>query len=189
MCAGDPAPVFADLGARADVEDTPTGYKLTPAGKERALALFADDITRLGDAADVLYDAFCAVNDDVKQTVTDWQPRVVAGSPSLNDHSDDAHDAAVLARLADVHQRVVPITEAGAERLSRFEGYLTRFDAALSAITAGDRSFVDAPLTNSYHTDWFELHEDLILSTGRTRGEEARSGRGGHRSTHTPALP
>jgi hypothetical protein len=31
-------------------------------------------------------------------------------------------------------------------------------------------------LIDSYHTVWFELHEELIVATGRTREEAARSG-------------
>jgi hypothetical protein len=32
------------------------------------------------------------------------------------------------------------------------------------------------PLIDSYHTVWFELHEELILATGRTRGTDDAQG-------------
>jgi pyruvate,orthophosphate dikinase len=34
-----------------------------------------------------------------------------------------------------------------------------------------------APLIDSYHTVWFELHEDLIFLANTTRAEEAAQGR------------
>jgi hypothetical protein len=36
---------------------------------------------------------------------------------------------------------------------------------------AGDRAAFTAPLVESYHTVWFELHQDLLLTLGRQRGE------------------
>ena len=32
------------------------------------------------------------------------------------------------------------------------------------------------PLIDSYHTVWFELHEELILAAGLTRESEAKAG-------------
>jgi hypothetical protein len=32
--------------------------------------------------------------------------------------------------------------------------------------------------TDSYHTIWFQFHEELIEMAGRTRAEEAAEGRG-----------
>jgi hypothetical protein len=31
-------------------------------------------------------------------------------------------------------------------------------------------------IIDSYHTVWFELHEELILATGLTREDEAKAG-------------
>jgi pyruvate,orthophosphate dikinase len=36
---------------------------------------------------------------------------------------------------------------------------------------------VASPRVDSYHSIWFELHEDLILLSGRTRAEEVAAGR------------
>ena len=33
------------------------------------------------------------------------------------------------------------------------------------------------PLRDSYHTVWFELHEELIRLSGRNRASEAAAGR------------
>jgi hypothetical protein len=48
--------------------------------------------------------------------------------------------------------------------------------AALDKINAGDSTWLTRPLIDSYHTVWFELHEELIGAVGLTREEAARSG-------------
>ena len=37
--------------------------------------------------------------------------------------------------------------------------------------------YVASPRVDSYHSVWFELHEDLILLAGRTRADEVAAGR------------
>ncbi len=51
-----------------------------------------------------------------------------------------------------------------------------KLSAALEKIRAGDTSWFTRPLVDSYHTVWFELHEELIGAAGLTRDDEARSG-------------
>ena len=48
--------------------------------------------------------------------------------------------------------------------------------AALDKVKAGDVAWLTKPLVDSYHTVWFELHEELILASGLTREQAARSG-------------
>jgi hypothetical protein len=40
-------------------------------------------------------------------------------------------------------------------------------------------SWLTRPMVDSYHTVWFELHEEMIGLAGRTRATEAESGSGG----------
>ena len=42
---------------------------------------------------------------------------------------------------------------------------------------AGDGKYVASPRVDSYHSIWFELHEDLILLAGRNRADEVAAGR------------
>jgi hypothetical protein len=44
-----------------------------------------------------------------------------------------------------------------------------KLQTALDNIRAGQTMWLARPLIDSYHTVWFELHEELILATGRTR--------------------
>jgi pyruvate,orthophosphate dikinase len=112
----------------------------------------------------------------MKDTVTAWQLRDAGEPPVLNDHSDAAYDAAVLDRLeaidADTAAWMAPLAAA----FERYARYRTRLATALGMARAGDQRFVASPRVDSYHTVWFELHEDLIRLAGRRRSDEAVSG-------------
>jgi hypothetical protein len=121
------------------------------------------------------YHEFRSVNADFKALVTDWQLKGGPGGKP-NPHDDAEYDAAVLARLEEVHARVAPILEAAGAQLPRLNAYPAKLLVALGKVKAGETAWLTAPLIDSYHTVWFELHEELILATGLTREEAARSG-------------
>lgn len=150
-----------------------TTVRITPEGRARLAELLAEE-RRAADptALTAVYDDFRSVNADFKELVTDWQLK--DGKP--NAHDDPDYDAAVLARLESVHQRARSIIHAAAAQLPRLGAYATKLGAALDKVKAGDRAWLTRPLIDSYHTVWFELHEELILAMGLTREEAARSG-------------
>jgi DNA-binding MarR family transcriptional regulator len=121
------------------------------------------------------YNAFRDVNTEFKSLVTDWQ---LKGGPNgtPNTHDDAEYDAAILARLDDVHARVTPIIKKAAAQLTRLTAYSAKLSAALDKVKAGETAWLTRPLIDSYHTVWFELHEELINAVGLTREEAARSG-------------
>lgn len=86
----------------------------------------------------------------------------------LNDHTDRAYDEGVLARLAAVDAEVQPICRNLAARLSRFGQYGPRLAFALDRAQQGDVGFVADGL-DSYHSVWFQLHEDLLVTLGINR--------------------
>jgi hypothetical protein len=49
--------------------------------------------------------------------------------------------------------------------------YRTRLRAALEHARGGDQRYVVSPRVDSYHSVWFELHEDLIRLSGKKRAE------------------
>jgi hypothetical protein len=150
-----------------------TTLRISPSGRARLDALLAEERTGIDAAAmAVAYADFRSVNTDCKAVVTDWQLR--DGKP--NTHEDSEYDAAVLARLDAVHQRAVPIIAAAAEQLPRLSAYPAKLGAALDKVKAGENAWLTRPLIDSYHTVWFELHEELIRAVGLTREEAARSG-------------
>ena len=58
---------------------------------------------------------------------------------------------------------------AAATQLPRLSAYSAKLSAALDKIKAGDTAWLTRPLIDSYHTVWFELHEELIGAVGLTR--------------------
>jgi hypothetical protein len=139
-----------------------TTLRISPSGRARLNELLTEERAGIDSAAlAVAYDDFHSVNADFKALVTDWQ---------LN------RDAAALARMDDVHGRVLPIIAAAAAQLPRLDAYRAKLHAALEKIQAGEIAWLTKPLVDSYHTVWFELHEELILASGLTREQAARSG-------------
>lgn len=150
--------------------------RLTPAGRERLAALLEEERRGADHAAlGAAYRDFRSVNADFKALVTEWQLKGGPGG-SPNTHDDAQYDAAVLDRLDDVHARVLPIIDAAAAQLPRLRGYSAKLVAALGKVHEGETAWLTKPLVDSYHTVWFELHEELISAIGLTREEAARSG-------------
>jgi pyruvate,orthophosphate dikinase len=119
-------------------------------------------------AVDAAYDRFLGVNNELLTVCTDWQLR----DGALNDHSDPAYDAAVVARLRAVDATVQPVCEQLSAALDRFSDYGPRLGRALERVERGDRDWFAKPMIDSYHTVWFELHEDLLATLGIERSRE-----------------
>ncbi|WIM90004.1 MarR family transcriptional regulator [Candidatus Mycobacterium wuenschmannii] len=145
--------------------------RLSPEGRTRLAELLAAERSSADAAAlAAVHGEFRSVNVEFKALVTDWQLR--GGQP--NTHDDPDYDAAVLARLDEVHRRVTPLVDSAAAELPRLGRYSEKLQAALDRVHAGDTMWLSRPLIDSYHTVWFELHEELILAAGLTReGEDA----------------
>jgi pyruvate,orthophosphate dikinase len=159
------------------VAEAPRGLHVTPEGRGWLVRQLDAERARTDRvAADRAYRRFMAFDAAFKQLVTDWQVRVVDGKGTVNDHADSAYDAAVRGRLADLHDEVRPFANEIGLLVSRLRPFEARLVRAATAIAAGDGSMIASPLKDSYHTIWFELHEELIHLSGRNRAaEEARS--------------
>ena len=171
----DVARVVERLTAAGLLAEGPT-LGITHGGRARLEALLAEERAGADPAAlTAAYDDFHAVNAEFKRLVTDWQLKGGPGG-SPNPHDDTEYDAAVLARLDDVHAQVLPIVEAVAAQLPRLHAYAAKLVAALEKIRAGQTVWLTRPLIDSYHTVWFELHEELIGAIGLSREQAAKSG-------------
>ena len=151
-----------------------SGWRLTSVGRVEGERLLADELDAAGARSVVLsqYEAFLVLNPELLAVCTDWQVVVTPAGELVNDHDDPEHDAAVLDRLDALHDQIVPVTTALAGTLSRFTGYTDRLTAAHERVRAGDHDWITRPVIDSYHTVWFELHEDLLATLGRERSQE-----------------
>ncbi len=160
------------------LQSLPRGVRVTPAGRDwLAQRLREESQAADRDACARVYDSFGPVNQSFKQLIYDWQIRATSGASVPNDHQDAAYDRAVLARLEDTHRSVQPVLDAASTIAPRLAMYRARLAAARQRVAAGETRWLAAPLVDSYHTVWFELHEDLLAVAGLTRTEEARAGR------------
>jgi len=169
---------LAELRSAGLAEDTKVGVRLTAAGKQAADAL--REAERGGADPAVIEsagEAFTPVNAAFKQLITRWQMREIAGKSVRNDHADQAYDQEVLDAFAPIHATVGNVIEGVSRGVPRFADYGRRLTAALARIRAGELRYVAAPDAESYHTVWFELHQDLIGLLGTTRAREAAAGR------------
>jgi pyruvate,orthophosphate dikinase len=161
-------PVIDQLGAY--VVAGQRGFRVTPAGRQWLDAQLA--LERQGvDAAAVAVNLgeFTTFDIEFKGVVTSWQLRSVDGQQVPNDHADAQHDATVLRQLGDIHARVLQLVAAVAKHVPRLQHFSQRFARAHHLLSNGDHSMVASPLKDSYHSIWFELHEELLQLCSRSR--------------------
>jgi hypothetical protein len=186
--AGSPAAVAAVIGAEeAEVEASLEGavaagraagasgtFMVAPAGRdwldERYPEAFAD--FRADPAATEAYERFERINRELLALFTDWQMVPAAGGERVpNDHSDADYDTDVIDRLGAQHERAERVLDSFAELEPRLALYKERLDSAYDKALAGEHEWVSGARIDSYHTVWFELHEDLLRMLGREREE------------------
>ena len=176
---GRAAAAIAALIAEGDAQELPGGrIRLTKEALACVDELYRRDSARLHSAVEPVMGGFHTVDRAFKELVTSWQMREIDGEQVVNDHTDAAYDAAVAVRLgADIHPRVLAVVEQVSAAEPRLARYGDRLTAALEAVKQGDAQMMAHPLRDSYHTVWFELHEELIRLSGRNRASEAAAGR------------
>jgi pyruvate, orthophosphate dikinase len=159
------------------VNRTPRGLQIAPAGRAWLRAQLDAERTCIDHTtADRLYRSFMVLDDGFKRLVSAWQVKVVDGREIRNDHADAAYDTVVRERLLAFHGEAAPLIDEICVAASRLQPYRSRFARASAAVAAGDGSMIASPLKDSYHTIWFELHEELMHLSGRSRAaEEAKA--------------
>ena len=148
-------------------------YMATPQGRQRLDAAYPEEFAELrqDDTFVGAWRRFEKINMELKQLMTDWQTKTVGGEQVPNDHDDPDYDAAIVDRLGELHERIEPVLRQLAEGESRLDLYRQRLDAAYDRALAGETDFVSGVRVDSYHTVWFELHEDLLRMLGQQREE------------------
>ena len=117
------------------------------------------------------YDGFERINGALKQLITDWQTVVVGGERIPNDHRDKEYDRTIIDRLGDLHERAETVLDQLAGALPRMRIYREKLLVALERAEDGTVAWVSDAKIESYHSLWFELHEDLLRLMGRERAE------------------
>ena len=143
-------------------------WQLTPAGRAEHARLLVPDMDVLRVALAPAYTDFLGLNGALKDLCGCWQLR--DGAP--NDHTDQRYDRAVVADLAELHTRAVPVVRALTVPLRRLDPYERRLAEACQRFGTGETNMFTGVMCGSYHDVWMELHEDLILSQGIERAAE-----------------
>lgn len=149
------------------------GWMLSPAGRMildgQYTRVYAE--VRANPAFMQAYERFERINTELKQLITDWQTISVGGQRVPNDHSNKAHDSGIIDRLGALHERAEVVLKALGDGLKRLSIYATKLLTALEKAEDGEIEWVSGAKIESYHTVWFELHEDLLRILGRERDE------------------
>lgn len=146
-----------------------SGFSLTPEGAQLLDKLLADEGLRGDPELTESYERFLPINDRVLKVCSDWQLRREGGIETPNDHTDPSYDASVLDRLVELHDRARVCLDKITARAPRFAPYRARLDECVERLEAADHGAFTKPLAESYHTVWFELHQDLLLTLGLQR--------------------
>ena len=73
--------------------------------------------------------------------------------------------------LFEVSVSRFPVNSSPSKSVGRFANYSEKLINALEKSEDGELEWVSDAQMDSYHTVWFELHEDLLRLLGRTREE------------------
>ena len=148
-------------------------YSLTPVARvalDGAYSrLFAAQ--RADAAFAATHERFETINRELKQLMTAWQTIEIDGESVLNDHTNKDYDDRLIDRLGALHERAEAILQQLAAGLPRLAIYAEKLEVALEKAEDGAIEWVSGAKIESYHTVWFELHEDLLRILGRTRQE------------------
>jgi len=136
-------------------------WMLSPAGRSAYTNQSWESVS--SDARDRLlaeYRSFLQVNTRAKTACSIWQTT-----------SDEHRRVEVLTELEEIHERVGPVLTRCGRIVPRFGRYALRLGEALKRAPEDPR-YVVSPTVDSFHTVWFECHEDFLVTLGRTRHDE-----------------
>ena len=150
------------------------GWALTDHGLATAREQVQAELESAGsrDRVHKGFDSVLALNPTLLEICTAWQMRTVGRQPILNDHKDADYDASVISRLMRIDESAQRLCDELSVSLTRFGHYGLRLTEALDRVLAGEGAYFADDL-ESYHTVWFQLHEDLLTTLGLSRGGDA----------------
>jgi hypothetical protein len=171
---GEVAPALETAVAEGRAIGAKGTFMVTPPGREWLVQRYPEAYAEFRDdpEATAAYERFEKINRELLALFTDWQMMPSAGGARVpNDHSDAEYDNEIVDRLGRQHERAEKLLDRFAELEPRLGVYRRRLDDAYDKVLAGDHDWVSGARIDSYHTVWFELHEDLLRMLGREREE------------------
>lgn len=146
-------------------------YVVTPLGRDWLAALYPTLCAplRAMEIFSTAYDRFEIINRELLGLMTRWQTIDISGSTVTNDHSDREYDARIIDQLDSLHERAEPILASFSSCEARLSVYPELLSAALDHVLDGEIDYMSGVRVPSYHTVWFEMHEDLLRLLGRVR--------------------
>jgi hypothetical protein len=150
-------------------------FMVTPSGREWLIESYptAFGAFRSTPEATEAYERFERINRELLGLFTEWQMMPAGNETVPNDHSDTDYDDRIIDRLGALHERAHRPLQQFGDLEPRLGQYQRRLETAYDKSLAGDHDFVSGAKVDSYHTVWFELHEDLLRMLGREREEQA----------------
>jgi pyruvate,orthophosphate dikinase len=156
--------MLKELAATGLIDDA-GAITVTPSGSAALTSWYARDRGRLDAATrNNLHAEFRPLDLRMKKIATawqdadsrdDWDARVVATEALASLHGDTR-------RFFDRHQLLLP----------RLDEYRSRLSAAVEYVMNGETEYFVKVQLDSYHTIWFQLHEDLLRLLERQRDPE-----------------
>ncbi|WP_039825949.1 hypothetical protein [Nocardia testacea] len=140
------------------------GWSLTEAGKTLGEKLLAEELksTEARPLVESVMAEFEPLNRLVVDACTRWQ------LTEMGITEPPASLADVLSSLSRGSAGWSVLEERLVNRLPRYSGYHERFDMAVDRART-DPAWLTATDRESAHRVWFELHEDLLATLGRSR--------------------
>jgi hypothetical protein len=170
---GTVAGLLADGVRGGRVVEAQGKYLLAPLARVALDGQYAAQCAPLRASADFMsaYESFERINVTLKALITDWQTIETGGARVTNDHSDREYDLRIVDRLGELHERAEAVLARLSREVPRFAYYARALQVALERAEDGAVEWISDARLQSYHTTWFELHEDLLRLAGRQRQE------------------
>ena len=127
---------------------------------------------RTSGVADRFHRRFRVVNQEFLDLSHAWQIRRVGGALVPNDHADPGYDNQVIDQVHVADRKLRRIMPTAIDAAPHLLSHLDRLSSALERVAQGMTDWFAHPAIDSYHTTWFEMHEDLLRVLGRERGDE-----------------
>jgi phosphohistidine swiveling domain-containing protein len=154
-----------ELLAAGLIEDA-GAISVTSAGSAALAAWYVRDRSGLDAATrEKLHQEFRPLDQRVKKIATAWQ------DADMRDNWDGR--VAATESLASLHADTLRLFDRYAPLLPRLEEYRSRLSDAVQHVMNGDTEYFVKVQVDSYHTIWFQLHEDLLRLLEKERDPES----------------